>query len=224
MSDNHVLDELSAYIDGEAGEPELIARHLAKCTTCAERHETLLNLATRVQALPPPPPRADFVAAVLERVEAEAQAKARPRITWRFAWPAPVLAAAAAVLLVLALSLQSSPPVTPPDLASGVPTAPSAPAAWWAEEEAVESEFARLLDAGADVSWLELAVYQPSEPLASFSLDVDEIMVMLADASAGVVYPELETEPDDLHAALDAMSPEEMSILQELIQEYIREG
>ncbi len=42
----HVLDELSAYIDGESRDPEFIARHLQSCPECARRHVELLKLST----------------------------------------------------------------------------------------------------------------------------------------------------------------------------------
>lgn len=66
----HVLDELSAYLDGEADDAEAIGRHLSQCVTCAQRFMELSKLSAHLKALPEAEPHPAFANRVMAHVQA----------------------------------------------------------------------------------------------------------------------------------------------------------
>ena len=54
MNENHVLDQLSAYISGELDERSrsLITAHIASCSECRKEHEELSSLWTSLSRIP----------------------------------------------------------------------------------------------------------------------------------------------------------------------------
>ena len=57
MTDAHVLDLLSPYLDGEVSAPEaeLVRAHLASCESCAAELASLSELRSALRALPVAP-------------------------------------------------------------------------------------------------------------------------------------------------------------------------
>ena len=64
MNNRHVLDDLSAYLDGECTEPARVVRHLQTCAPCAKRYQELRVLSGQVRALKPPAVSPEFAARV----------------------------------------------------------------------------------------------------------------------------------------------------------------
>jgi hypothetical protein len=115
----HVLERLSAYLDGEilVTERQAIDVHLRECAECARRLEELaaVDEAARRMPLPEPPGYFEaFPARLRERLGRE-QPSAAP-VHWRL--PAWTWAAAAALFLAV---------ITPAVLRRGSPPAPGAP-------------------------------------------------------------------------------------------------
>jgi hypothetical protein len=99
----HVLDRLSAYVDGELSPPDraLVAEHLAGCEECSRRLQTLGVVDAAARALPAEPPPGYF-AAFPSRVRRRLEGDTRER-SWRM--PAWAWAAAAAALLAVVAPL-----------------------------------------------------------------------------------------------------------------------
>lgn len=125
----HVLDRLSAYLDGELGaaEQERFRSHLASCAECAARLEELAAVDGVLRDLSEDAP-AGYFEALPSRVRARVAAASAPA-RGRSRIPVWTLAAAAALVIgVLApLTLQRSYLREPPDPASRA-AAPAPPA------------------------------------------------------------------------------------------------
>jgi hypothetical protein len=94
----HVLDHLSAYLDGELAlaEQERFRSHLAECAACATRLEQLASVDRTLRGLPAEAPAGYFEGLPAEVRSRLSQASA-PRGIWRA--PTWTLAAAAALLV-----------------------------------------------------------------------------------------------------------------------------
>jgi hypothetical protein len=97
MRSEHVLGDLSAYIDGESTDPEGIARHLQQCPSCARRYMELSRLSSHLRALRGPEVHPAFSTRVMAAI-AEAPQGSRLK-GWR-----RVLAPAAAALAFLGIA------------------------------------------------------------------------------------------------------------------------
>jgi anti-sigma factor RsiW len=109
----HVLDDLTAYLDGALGPRERahVDAHLEACASCRASRDRLAGALSVLARLPPAPaPSDEFEQRFYARLAAERRVSpGRPRLrdwlTWR--WAAPALAtAAAAVMLVVTTSRQ----------------------------------------------------------------------------------------------------------------------
>jgi anti-sigma factor RsiW len=111
----HVLDRLSAYLDGELSPPDraLVAEHLAGCDECSRRLQALTIVDAAARELPAEPPRGYF-SSFPGRVRRRLEGDTRER-SWRV--PAWTWAAAAAALLavVAPLTLMRSPAGSVPE-------------------------------------------------------------------------------------------------------------
>lgn len=99
----HVLDRLSAYLDGELSPPDraLVAEHLTGCEECSRRLQALTLLDAAARELPAEPPRgyfSSFPGRVRRRLEGDTRGR-----SWRV--PAWTWAAAAAALLAVVAPL-----------------------------------------------------------------------------------------------------------------------
>jgi len=96
---DHLGEELSAWVDGEAEDAALVESHVAGCPECAARYRELNALSAALRSLPGPVVGEDFAERVAARIGRGASAR-------RY-WPAAaaLLAAAAGVVIVAAVVL-----------------------------------------------------------------------------------------------------------------------
>ena len=215
MRDRHVLDELSAYLDGEAKEPESIARHLQQCADCARRYMDLSKVSAHLQGLPAP----DVHPAFAQRVMAHAR-ETRP--VRRRRW-APVSAVAcAALLLVLAGTawfLHDGEPTADLDLAGIDPDV-------LVEEIARRDGEGLFAETGWDVLW-EMGSAMGWDSEASFEEDTEsgeEWMDVLASQQwLDPLAVSFDSE-SDVYALVDDLDAAETEALKELLIEYAQEG
>ncbi len=114
----HVKNQLSAYLDGEARNPEAVRRHLRVCPECSRELEALREVSGAFQALEQPEDNPAFVTRVMACVRGEPVPAARWRIGWR-----PVCAMAASALLITGAWLAAermAPPEQPAEQLSAV--------------------------------------------------------------------------------------------------------
>lgn len=216
MSQDHVLDELSAYIDGQADQPARIARHLQFCETCARRHLELLKMSAHLNALPQDVCSPDFTSRVLARiaVEESVQPISRP---WFRSFRAPQAAMAAAVAVVAALGILSwfgsrpDAPVPPPVAQSAL-----------GNDARLAVELERLMASGADLSGLTdsdefVEDDGPEIPLEAVLADLAN--GSQEDEDSGDWYP-----GDDISGWVDSLDPDESNTFQEVLREYMENG
>jgi anti-sigma factor RsiW len=104
----HVLDDLTAHLDGALGPQERAAveAHLAACASCRQARERLAGALSLLGRLPgAPPPSASFEQRFYARLAAERLARperpgVRDWLTWRWVAPALSTALVAAALVV----------------------------------------------------------------------------------------------------------------------------
>ncbi|MBI3117699.1 MAG: hypothetical protein HYZ00_03370 [Candidatus Hydrogenedentes bacterium] len=220
MKDRHVLDELSAYIDGEAKDADRITRHLQHCESCARHRMELLKLGAHLRALPQPEESAAFAAHVMARVTE--QEAVRP--FWRLNLLIPTFAGIAVMLLITTLALYglTLAPASPPGQTAQPPTTT------WVDEEVVVLELAALIDSGADLSVVEepalaeestLAEEDPEAPVT-----MDEILTVMAAAAPELAPAEPEFGEEDLEEMISTLASDEVGTLEELLVEYMHEG
>ncbi|HPO15803.1 MAG TPA: hypothetical protein PLI09_20340 [Candidatus Hydrogenedentes bacterium] len=205
MNEKHVIEELSAYIDGEAPDPARIARHLQVCESCARHHMQLLKLSTHLHAMPMPAPRQEFLTRVMAHVAEEPV----PSAGWwnRISFATPAWALGMVVLLVITALTGAwlyGPPSTPE------PTQHIA-------QETIEPVLAP-----PDPS--------PMEDVGSYSADTaesvsyDELLAMLAEASVEEAEMSFFYDESDLDDQLEALDEQEIQALREVLSEYLQQS
>ncbi len=203
----HVVDELSAYIDGESRNPEFIARHLQSCPDCARRHVELLKLSGHLKALSAPEVHPAFVT----RVVAHTVDIPRARVWFPLLSPRRV-AALCIVLLVAAGTWRWLPESTAP--APQHSPVQRVNIAWQDDAQVVEA-LGRLMDAGLPVDLfgdMDEAT-DTEEP----DVALESMLESLADASSEEVFMDPFAH-QDLDSMMDAIAGEDVEILNGLLQ------
>jgi len=209
VSREHVIEELSAYIDGEAKDPARIARHLQFCESCARHHMQLLKLSANLRALPPPETRPEFITRVMAHV-AETGVR-HGRFSWGVAVPALVFAAA--ILLAAGLAWRNQTPEatsSPNRIASG---------SQGNDNEAVVNAIENMIARGADFSLFEDIGDDAPEPFSDAS--VDDIIDALAFASWREAAPEEWYGEEDFFSVLETLDSGEQEALRTELNEYL---
>ncbi|MBI5094375.1 MAG: hypothetical protein HZB26_18305 [Candidatus Hydrogenedentes bacterium] len=221
MKTKHVLDQLSAYIDGQADRPDLIARHLQQCAECARRHMELSKLSAHIKALPPTETHPAFLTRVMANV---VETKPVPRRRW-LSWPASV-AAAFLVSVVVGASYFAAAPhrsATPEIANTAVPGAPKQ-----IDENALMRQIEERLALGGSTPLLE------SDDFAADS-ESDAHLVALLETTADDIerlarVERINDAGEDVEAApmfevtLDSLDDSDAAAFKELLSEYARKG
>ena len=209
-----MLDELSAYIDGESRNAPAIARHLQSCPECARRHVELSKLTRHVHALPAPEVLPSFAARVVARLD-QADAPARWHDRFLVQHALPTAWALAAVLLIVGTAYVVIQEV---ESRSDLPSvAESSPAPVEPDPEVL----ARILDMGI---W-EGPFGEDEAEVAGESVDlsvellIDSLAAIAGDAETGEWY-----EEEDLMAVMEALAQEDVQVLSELARNHWDEG
>ncbi|MBL7644869.1 MAG: hypothetical protein JNK74_01645 [Candidatus Hydrogenedentes bacterium] len=202
----HVVDELSAYIDGESRDPEYIARHLQSCPECARHHLQLLKLSGHLKALEAPETHPAFVTRVM------AHTAEVPRARVWFPAFAPRWAAALCLIGLAAAGgwrwlPESAPRAQTPTAAQRVNIA-------WQDDAQVVEALGRLMDAGIPVDVFgdldETA--EGEEP----DVALDSVLEALADASSEADFVDPFAH-HDLDGMMDAFEGEDVELLDNLL-------
>jgi len=228
MKKGHVLDELSAYIDGEARDPERIERHLRQCPACARRHLELLRLSSHLGALREP----EVSPAFLTRVMAHAR-EAEPLPARRAWWAAAPRWGMAIALIVAGLGLlygnlpgggtlpggRTAPGPETPGAVAGLPEA----SADYLDDEAVVEALAALMDQGADLSYV--AADTPRSWLMEDStVTYDDVVALLAEEVEAEDGSFVTVMPDNVYGAIDSLEDTEAEAFESLLTDYMGKG
>ncbi len=203
MNDDTITELLSAYLDGESGDPEAVERLIGGDPAVRRRFEVLQSQSRALRALPPPEVAPEFAARVVAGVRQE---RFRPRRGW-VALAAPWAVAAAVVLVLAAVYLAIQTPPEP----GALPMA---------------REITEWRDVDPDVLDSLLLERIAADPDALDALDnayagvaPDAGLRYAADDPARTVY-----EDDQLDALIEELTPDEEAVFRELLFAYAMEG
>jgi len=212
MKDEHVIDELSAYLDGAVKDPQRIACHLERCPACAQRYQELRALSLHLRALPVPEAPPAFLTRVMARVGETSFAPAYPPVWQR----AAALAVAAGVVAVLAGLALYRPYWAAP---SRDPVGTVADNLAVLDEDALVAEIEQRLAQGADIdAWTATYFADVSEDLSA-----DDMIAGLSETEwFGTFVDTWETEAD-LDTLILALDQAETETFKELLRQYAQE-
>lgn len=209
------IEELSAYLDGEAKDPDKVRRHLKDSDEGARMYRALSEVSKHVKSLPEQSVRPGFSGRVLASLES-------PKPRWSLTRSAPAWAslAAAAVVVVLAL-LGLNDTIGSPAIqtAFSTPTVSTPQTTLLEDEEALVAEFERQIASGTESeALLSAGIYEEPEPVQELPAD---LLIALAPAdwldSLGGL-----TGTTDYRTEMNALSNSEKAIFAQLLDEYAR--
>jgi len=210
VKDEHVLDDLSAYLDGENADPARLARHLGACARCARRFEEIKTLSTRLRELPGPEVGPEFAVRVLDAVE-RAPLSQRPGERMRFGISLAAAVAAMALLVIAGWSVYRS--MAPPLTTRGYLAALAV-----GNQTALLETLGQVLDGNQGG-----AVWEAVEPFSGWSAadepTGDEWLEVLANDEWFAAMAETLDEDADVDALLATLEENEVWTLKELLEE-----
>ncbi len=204
--DRHVLDELSAYIDGEARDPARIARHLQGCADCARRHLQLLKLGAHLRTMSLPDVRPEFATRVMARI-AEQESAPAPFRRRRIVDAMAVAALVALCAGLFSLWLRQDRETAPAQLV--------AKSIELRDSDAVVGAFVELFDEGVDAELVEETLKEPTWEHVYYSSE--SIWELLAEVRPEDVSLGFSDADNDLFSLIDGLDAEEHDTLRELL-------
>lgn len=165
MKTNHVIDELSAFIDGESNHSDRVEKHLAECAECTRRHKELSKLSTHLRNMAPPHLSVGFSGRVMGAVRASHRPKPTfVKVGWALGMAASLVLALGAALLYLSsggpeeVSNNADADAILAELESRMDDEEALNAlATWVEEDPLEDMNGDALTVMADAGWLDLS-------------------------------------------------------------------
>ncbi len=210
------VEELSAFLDGEAKHPEKVRRLLKESEDAARKHAELSEVSAQVRSLPEPYVRPGFSGRVMASLQ---DSEPRRSLPWQLPVGASLMTAALlAVVAVIVLNDRVTPPA--------VPTIASVPAQIRPETAALENEDAlvaelerRIASDRTTTAALSGGFYEEPEPVEELPADL-----LLALAPAGWLdsFGGLNGAPD-YTTEMGALSDTEKVVFVQLLEEeYVR--
>jgi len=204
-------EELSAFLDGEADQPDAVRRALEEDAALCGRADAYRKMGDGLKALPKPDVHPAFATRIMAAIE---EAEPAPRRSLRWFWAA---GCAAAALVALALLLRTAPTTEP----SGIQLTESSPATAepLSDDSSVLNEMALRLESGEDLALFE-------DEAAGTSPDLDPNWL---DTLYDEVYASLETYDDaplgqeDFLVTLETLDAPERETLDALLRSYLEE-
>jgi hypothetical protein len=215
VSPKHVIDELSAYIDGESRRPEDVRRHLQVCESCARRHIELLKLSATLHEMESPVANPEFTRNVLARITAETAATGTrwrtPFLTPRFAW-----AMAAAFLIVFSgmavwFALGPSPETRLVQQCRA-----------WNDDETIIAQFEKLIIEGVDPGALLFVSPEGEIDMEITFDDIAEVLALAIEEDLTGMDEGTELfDSGDIYFGIEALDSQTEAVLRELLNEYL---
>lgn len=213
MSHKHIsIDELSAYLDGEAKHPAAVREHLQRCAECAQRHAELGKLSSHLRTLPAPDVSPAFATRVMAAVR---EARPEPSGYRWLRWASGSFGVAVALVLAAAW-VMNRPPAAPPAVAANPP--------------------AQAVDADRLMQVIEARIAQGEDPgaveYAAADWDNTEAIPVSADLELALLaqsewFDPLAEEVDsntDVDTMISSLSPEQVRVFKQLLTAYAKEG
>ena len=209
------IEELSAYLDGEAKNPEKVRQHLRDSDDVARMYRALSKVSEHVRSLPEASVRPGFSGRVLASLES-------PNPRWSLTRSVPAWASLAAIAVVVVLALFNlngtidSPAV---QTAASTPTIFTPQTTALEDEEALVAEFERRIASSTESeALLSAGLYEEAGPVEELPAD---LLLALAPANWVDSLGGL-NESSDYRMEMNALSDSERVIFAQLLDEYAR--
>jgi hypothetical protein len=204
------LEELSAYLDGEARDPAAVERQLREDPEAAQHYRALTTLSTHLRRLPPPNVHPAFAARVIAAVSSRRPLAANQSRTVRLVMALGAPLVALALIAVTASVLRRTAPSSTTDLPVAEVLHPQA--------EDPEEVYDGLLDQLLYTDFEEaLQWFDESPEAVAAEEDLVEILPSEEWLNSALAALDAESDLDDVVESLD---PEEKEILETLLNEY----
>lgn len=212
MTNKHVLDELSAYIDGASDDLGRVTRHLQSCPDCARRHLELLKIGAHIRDEQPPVVSADFTERVLAGIADH------PQRAGRSSWIRPAFVAGASLAALFTLVALGA--ILATQERSRVPEA--SPAAARGMDVLLESDTSlaaldRLLEEGL---WPDIYPADEADAEPESAPTVDDLIEGLAALPDNGETAEPWYGDDDLVSVMEALAEVDATVLNELLKTH----
>lgn len=212
--------ELSAYVDGEARNPDAVRAAIETSQEVAREHLALQQVSARLRALPEPEIRPGFAHRVVAHVRANNSEAVRSS-SWRLPVAAS-LAAAAILLAVTALNRLPSHTTAPaPAVTAMAPTAPS-PDSTTLGEDAIIAEIERRVASDESVQAFVTARFdQAPQPGDLYKNDLLVALMQsqkFGQADAALAYGA------DYRPALRNLDHEQAQVLKDVLAASVRQA
>ncbi len=211
---NRTIDEISAYLDGEAADADAAQRLIQQSEEAATAYVAYSKLSAHLKALPEPDVHPAFATRVLARIEEEQAARSPRWVRW-FAGATAAAALCLAAALPFALNRDETP---------GAPTT----TATNVSEDAIVNELARRVAEGDATDAVQPEAYTFGDLMATYSAPVaqgdDEILLALGESEW---FNELAVEvsaQQGLPEAISQLDDVEATIFRQLLEDYADEG
>ena len=204
------LEEMSAYLDGEARDPAAVERQLREDPEAAQHYRALTALSTHLRRLPPPNVHPAFATRVMAAVSSRRPLAASQSRTVRLAMALGAPLVALALIAVTASVLGRSGPSSTTDLPVAEVLHPHA--------EDPEEVYDGLLDQLLYTDFEEaLQWFDESPETVAAEEDLVEILPSEEWLNSALAALDAESDLDDV---VESLEPEEKEILETLLNEY----
>ena len=202
------ITELSAYLDGEAKNPEKVKRQIQQSHEVARQHAELAEVAARVRALPEPELRPGFAGRVIASLSDQV---VQPRLRWRL--PATLSAVTAAILFLFAVLTGLNDGVSP---SAPLETAVSAPE----DEAAILAELQRQIAASPESHELLAGSFYEASELVE---DLPESLLVALAPSDWLETFSGPAATHDYRVEMASLNEGEKDIFVQLLEEHARD-
>ncbi len=207
------IEELSAYLDGEAKNPDKVRQLLQESDDAARMYRALSKVSAHMRSLPKASVRPGFSRRVIASLEA-------PEPRRSLTWPVPVsasLAAAAVVAVLAVIGLNDTAEFPAVQTVASTPAIYTPQPATLEDEDALVAELERRITSGAESeALLSGGLYEETDPVEELPAD---LLLALApsdwmDSLGGL------NGPNDYRMEMNALTDSEKIIFVQLLEEY----
>lgn len=222
MRNDKLRDELSAYLDGEARDPDRIQRLLQEDPEAAVRHAQMAKLSQHLKALPEPEVRPEFLTRVMAHVREQEVTPRRP--VWiQFGLPVAAFAMLALVAGVIALSGNEAIAPVEDNVALVSNPMPTFADVDLTDDEVVVTQLAAMFARG-EIETEALGYYFTEGEVEGEEVEgYDTVWTILDDTSWEDSYADYTDTESDWYADMLEATDDEWEILDEVVTEYVNE-
>lgn len=221
MSDHIAIEELSAYLDGEALDGVAVESHMHTCDACRQQMVSLQALGKSLQELSGPEVHPAFATRVRASIEAE-EKSALPSGMRR--WVMSMSGLAAAALITVAVVSQDSTSPTTPSTSTGATYAGLDQIDDILKQD--EADLASQLESSLSREWVASAIvsaaYQVAEPETE-GHESDILAAALSETEPEALLDTLWLGKTDSRTEIHRLTPQQSDLFKQMLVTHARE-